>query len=347
MFTFKFRLVCTLFTMKTENHCLLDIQTQFLCCLPIKKFAWKDTLKDLSWDAQKNLLNETVDLVILQKYPLDTNYVIRFLRFVINDLESQAIEVHDDLYTTLCAYQSKSNENAEYFYKHYRIRANENDDFQTVILKENRNKISQGTTGLNIWESALAISEWALQNKNIFDSKNVIELGAGTGLSSLIIAKCCSPKSICITDGHVKVIENLLENVHNNFEKSSDDRFHHGTQTVIDAMMLDWMTITEKFIKERLMQVDLIIAADVIYDNLLFESLLTTVRMLFDHCDNCEKFMLANAVRNEDTEHEFLMKLGTFGLQYQVEPTITSKLLYWEPNEFSPIKLYSITKKRQ
>lgn len=119
-------------------------------------------MNDLSWEDQKCLLQETVDLAILQKYPLDTNYVIRFLRFVINALESQCIEIHDDLYTTLCTYQSKSSENVEYFYKHYRIHKNDRDDFQTVILKENRNKISQGTTGLNVWVRSTAHSLYKL-----------------------------------------------------------------------------------------------------------------------------------------------------------------------------------------
>lgn len=75
-------------------------------------------------------------------------------------------------------------------------------------------------------------------------------------------------------------------------------------------MKLDWSTTTVDFIKENLRHTEIIIAADVIYDNTLFESLLTTVQMLLDSCDNCTQFMLVNAVRNEDTEQEFLTKLG-------------------------------------
>lgn len=194
---------------------------------------FQDTLHDLSWDQQKQLLDETVDLTILQKYPLDTGYVIRFLRFIIDALESQNLDVHDDIYTTLCSIQSKSCDNSEYTYKHYQIPVNSGRT-EIVILKENRNKISSGTTGLNVWESALAISEWALQNEEIFRNKNILELGAGTGLSSLIIGKCCSPKSIHITDGNGKVIENLLENVGRNFDKSNNGRsFHYGFETNI------------------------------------------------------------------------------------------------------------------
>lgn len=186
----------------------------------------------MSWDDQNRLLSETVRLESVQKYPLDRNYMIRFLRNVIDTLESQNLEVHDDFYTILCDFQSKSDEcDSEYSYKHYQVLVGETDEgrIETVILKENRNKISHGTTGLNVWESALAISDWAIENRCHVDGKHILELGAGTGLSSLIIGKCCSPKTIHITDGNDRVIENLNENVTNNFEKLTDDRrYHHA-----------------------------------------------------------------------------------------------------------------------
>lgn len=182
-------------------------------------------MNNLSWDEQKQFLDSTVNLPTLHKYPLDVNYTIRFIRHVIDQLEKQNLEVHDDLYTTLCTYQSRINDSDEYSYKHYQVFDEANRNYEAVILKENRNKISQGTTGLNVWESALALSEWAIQNKHLFHDRNILELGAGTGLSSLIISKCCSPKSVHISDGNDKVIENLLENVANNFEKLDDGRF--------------------------------------------------------------------------------------------------------------------------
>lgn len=193
----------------------------------------QDRLNNLSWDDQKLLLDETVNLLILRKYPLDIKYVVRFIRFIIERLESQDIEVHGDFYTTLCNFQSKTNENPEYSFKHFQIKGNRNDTFDRIFVKENLNKISFGTTGLGIWESALALSEWAILNKEVFCNKNILELGAGTGLSSLIISKCCSPKSVFITDGNDKVIDNLRENVSYNFDKASVDRYYHAAESVI------------------------------------------------------------------------------------------------------------------
>lgn len=244
-----------------ENRPFLEVQTQFLCAVPIKKIKWKvhisifwighfsetirclqsvnnnsilfpfkDSLLNLSWDEQKQLLDQTTNSPELLKFPLETNYVIRFLRFVIDALEKQNIEIHDDYFTTLCSFQSKSNDYEDYSYKHYQVLNERTGQFERIILKENRNKISHGTTGLNVWESALALSEWAIQNKHLFGDKHILELGAGTGLSSLLISKFCSPKSVHISDGNEKVVDNLLENVSNNFEQLNNSRqcFRNG-----------------------------------------------------------------------------------------------------------------------
>lgn len=189
-------------------------------------------MDNLSWDDQKQLLDETVGLSILQQYPLQVRYVVRFLRHIIDTLERNQQEIHDDLYTTLCDYQSKSDNLAEYSFKHYRIENQITKSVETIILKENHNKISQGTTGLNVWESALALSEFAIAHSDEFQNKHILELGAGTGLSSLIIAKCCSPKSITLSDGNDKVIAYLKENVQNNFAAASDGRFAHNDTIV-------------------------------------------------------------------------------------------------------------------
>lgn len=86
-----------------------------------------------------------------------------------------------------------------------------------------------------------------------------------------------------------------------------------------DVMKLDWTDLDTERIRRHCKELDLIIAADVIYDNSLFDALLSTVRMLFDCCDNCNRFILVNAVRNPETEQEFLTKLGKLRCISRVE----------------------------
>lgn len=175
------------------------------------------------------MLDHTVNLSILERYPLQAKYVIRFLRHIIDTLEQKGDEIHDDLYIIFCEYQTKAKafDSLSFSYKHYRIETAEG-NVETIIIKENHNKISEGTTGLNVWESALALCDWALHNKSFFHGKNVLELGAGTGLTGLVIGKCCQPTTMTLTDGNDKVLEYLNENLRINFDRDEKGRYHRN-----------------------------------------------------------------------------------------------------------------------
>lgn len=136
-------------------------------------------------------------------------------------------------------------------------------------------------------------------------------------------------------------------------------------------MDLDWLSEDEYFILENFSETELIIAADIIYDNSLFEALLITVASIFKHSPHCEKFILVNAVRNPDSEREFLDMLGEifflnqsiigkfnliliyifisaeYNLEYCLEVPPRSEQFYWKPNEILPIKIYCIRSMRK
>lgn len=192
----------------------------------------QSVLAVLPWDEQSALLDATVRLPALEKYPIRSGYIIRFIRHIIDALEAQCTDAHDDLYGVLCEHQAKQTENEAngFSFKHYSIHLR--DRRETIRLKENHNKISQGTTGLNVWEAALALCEWSIFNESVIAGKHVVELGAGTGLSGLVIAKCCQPLSVTLTDGNDKVLEYLDENILNNFEKSADGALRSGGTTI-------------------------------------------------------------------------------------------------------------------
>lgn len=188
----------------------------------------KDILEKITWDEQKQFIEETIRLPEVQKYPIQSKYVVRFLRHIIDTLEKHNLDVHDDFYIIFCEYQAQADDTTNYSYKHYRIRTEGASPAHNVILKENINKISQGTTGLNVWESALVLSEWTITNESYLRNKCIMELGAGTGLTSLLIGKCCEAKSIIASDGNDKVIEILEENFSNNFDRRNNSKFSNG-----------------------------------------------------------------------------------------------------------------------
>lgn len=103
---------------------------------------------------------------------------------------------------------------------------------QPITLLESRNIISgQGTTGLRTWEAALALGEYLICThlariyKNLSfaaavegsgtvvrESDSVLELGAGTGLVSIVAARLGATK-VLATDGDSSVCEALFKNV--------------------------------------------------------------------------------------------------------------------------------------
>lgn len=248
------------------------------------------------------MLDQTVNLGILERYPIKIDYIIRFLRYIIEALEAQSIEIHDELYEILCKYQTQAQKDCDFSYKHYKVIAFN----QIVTLKEAKSKISEGTTGLNVWEAALAICEWAIHNIESIRDQNILELGSGTGLSGLVIAKCCRPAFMTVTDGNNKVLDYLAENVKNNAVNDIK----------IKVLKVDWVSIADgepnTEFSEHLESIkpNLIIAADVIYDNTLFQPLCETLDFIFRKCKNQCKCILANAVRNETTQKEFFDTLA-------------------------------------
>lgn len=99
------------------------------------------------WDNQKYLLDHTVKLESLRKYPIQTKYTLRFIRHIIDYLESTIQEVHDDLYETYCHYQACDNADTKFSYRHFKVSGSTD----TVILKESNSNITDGTTGLSVW----------------------------------------------------------------------------------------------------------------------------------------------------------------------------------------------------
>jgi predicted nicotinamide N-methyase len=151
----------------------------------------------------------------------------------------------------------------------------------------------------------------------------VLELGSGVGLTGLTIINFCSPKVYYFSDGHPIVLKILQENIRLNlleqqkrflwkeilvsdkiqFESSNSDR-----NIKVDLINLKWEDISTLHTEQ--MDIDLIIAADVLYDKSIFESLVCGLRDLMSNSVNYA--IIAAVVRNESTILEFLNILSKY-----------------------------------
>lgn len=127
-------------------------------------------------------------------------------------------------------------------------------------LLENRAIISgAGTTGLRTWEAALHLSSYLISTPELIASikgKRVIELGAGTGLLSILCASHLGASQVVATDGDEGVVQALHENAAFNDVKDAMDI---GVLWWGRALKGSWM-----FEKDPSFSCDLVLGADVV-----------------------------------------------------------------------------------
>ncbi|KAF4980463.1 hypothetical protein FZEAL_3536 [Fusarium zealandicum] len=171
-----------------------------------------------------------------------------------------------------------------------------------ITLLENRSLISaSGTTGLRTWEAALHLGTYLCHNNSLVKDKRILELGAGTGYLSILCANLLGSEHVLASDGSDDVINNLPENLFlNNLQDS----------TIVAPMEVKWGhallgTEEEKWNGGR--SVDIVLGADITYDQSVIPALVGTLQDLFELHPRVEVFISATQ-RNEKTFQVFLDK---------------------------------------
>ncbi|KAG4074235.1 hypothetical protein HA402_008644 [Bradysia odoriphaga] len=305
------------------------LETQFLCCKPIEQIDWMDTLHpdNMSLVYQNKLISRTLNSSEFKSRKTKLPHRLRFLRHIIDTLERQNADIEDSLYEIYTGLLQNS-DNEKDFCKIFKLIA-----FRTSIcLPHSDEIIKHGSTGFFTWEASCALSEWALANIDKFRGKKILELGCGTGLCGFVIHRTCEPEHICLTDGNQMVYDELIKTRSINYGDSPVDS--------LDVQLLDWYKINESPLVNSFIP-DVIIAADIIYDNTLFGPLSQTIQTFFDKSKNCKLYM-ACTVRNEDTINEFLSILDVMKFQRSEEEPVPPTHIYY--NNTTPIKIFSFVK---
>ena len=147
------------------------------------------------------------------------------------------------------------------------------------------------STGLTVWRASENLCNWMVENRDYFEGKTVCELGAGLGLVSILLAKLnVTEEPIICTDGD-DISINLLED---NIERND-------CEAKVIAQKLFWGEGHEAFIEEH-PNIDVILAADVVYEEYHLEAILSTVLAIFKSRDADDatsvKFILSYARRH-------------------------------------------------
>jgi len=117
-----------------------------------------------------------------------------------------------------------------------------------------------GENGVHQWESGIVLARYLLQNKDLFQTRKVLEVGSGSGLVAIAATKYAGVVQFWASDCHPAVLRNIADNASRN-----DCR--------VAAVALDWSD-SATYLADRF---DFVIGSDLIYDGAPLESLCRTV----------------------------------------------------------------------
>lgn len=285
----------------------------------------------LELDDQRALIAATCGHQLNQRFPVRRSYQEAFVKRLMQVLKDHE-ELHDDIYDSLCGQLAKvsvsvatntadssaagsvtaapttSPTSSSYAYKHYLLQPE-----TQITLRESISFVSEGTTGLCTWEAALALADYLLEHADsLLQGKNILELGAGAGLIGILLkqrALKLSAGQVLLTDGSAACVQLMRDNIELNFKESPENG--SDDDKLPQCAQLRWHEV-DQFPWTQYAKPDLLLAADVIYDDSQFGPLLRALDYIFKLSGNRCQMLLASTVRNVDTLHEFMRQLGDY-----------------------------------
>ena len=304
---------------------------------------------------QSKLVKETICSNIIREYPPCLNSTVSFIKRLILVLEEYDIEGHSSFYDYISPLSNSSTEPAKYHYKSYF----DNYGKHLVSLVEKRELICDGTTGLRTWQAGKFLSNWLLENSQHFPKQKeftILELGSGVGFTGISLSKDvrCASSRMILTDHHSKVLRTLYQNVKANlFDRTETSRNEVENNELVDQVdfpveftsntgklkriiidILDWETFSQDENGQRF-ACDMIIGADIVYDTSVIPHLVNVLVKFLKHLGT-EKVILANCVRNEDTDDLFMKTLEQSNISFTKEN--------YTVEDGSPLNLYIMQK---
>ncbi|POS76005.1 hypothetical protein DHEL01_v205607 [Diaporthe helianthi] len=171
---------------------------------------------------------------------------------------------------------------------------------ENIDILENRSLLAAGgTTGLRTWEAALHLGQYLSINGHLVAGKRVLELGAGTGYLSILCAKL-GAAHVTSSDGSEEVVEKLADS----FILNGLQWDHSVSSSArLRPKLLKWghaLVGTEEPGWNGGHKVDLVIGADVTYDQKVIPFLVSTLSELVDLGPDTE-ILISATQRNADT----------------------------------------------
>ncbi|KAI1472121.1 putative methyltransferase-domain-containing protein [Daldinia caldariorum] len=215
----------------------------------------------------------------------------RFKSFIAIGVSSEFRAAQEETYVTFtCLTENYNPENSS-----------DCDSEPTITLLERRQLVlGSQITGFRTWEASLHLGSYLLTDagSQIVRGKNILELGAGAGFLSILLAKHLHAKHVTTTDGDEGVVESIRENLSLN---------GLNTQGKVKAGTLTWgHDPWETWIKDDcdVNPYDVVIGADITYNTTAISALVSTLHKLIERRSKL-RVIIAGVVRNAATFQKF------------------------------------------
>ena len=174
---------------------------------------------------------------------------------------------------------------------------------------------------LRIWEAGAYLSEYLLANPGLTRNRKIVELGAGTGVSGLMIAGLGSPSLVICTDFTTASLTNMRHNVDINREWLQRTAGHAD---VVKSGYLEWEEFSnpDRIDKEGSLYTEIepcntLVAADVIYDPTAVPALVGCIgKFMMKSSENV--VIIATTRRNQETFEAFVSDIESQGFRQQL-----------------------------
>ncbi|KAL1555862.1 hypothetical protein AAHA92_11553 [Salvia divinorum] len=218
-------------------------------------------------------------------------FLKRFLKKLINEVESSGEMVLDELYEYYASCLVPLNDdganvgNSKLLKTISFIFPNGSRKLEARI-RSSVNML-EGDTGCSIWPSSLFMSEFILSFPELFANKCCLEVGSGVGLVGICLSYVKASKVI-LTDGDFSTLANMKVNLELNHLATGNhtpgSRLH---DKMVQCVCLPWESASEDDL--RCFAPDIILGADVIYDPSCLPHLVRVLSALLKRKRSCNE----------------------------------------------------------
>ncbi|KAJ0401896.1 hypothetical protein ATCC90586_009018 [Pythium insidiosum] len=308
---------------------LLDAYRAMLPAKPlveklVARYELNQTWSSLAF--QDAVMETVIRDPICEKFAPQPIYTYRFLKRYMDALEGVGADVSDALAEELIQLVSVSSvldpTSLDPDHMHHvtyrvprQIARTEQDVTVTCRVASVFNEV-----GLKIWEAGWFLAEYALAHRELFEQRSVLELGAGVGITGIILGKCVAARRLLLSDYAPKVMQNLRYNIEINAQLGRPYLAHDVAAEVIDWET--WQPAEEG--SDDTIRPDILLAGDCVYDVSTFPSLVRVLHAFLGPRQEqpsapspYREAIFAATIRNQATFEAFLSTLAEHQIMYE------------------------------